>query len=265
MGDYQGATVSNHFFKMLYISTQSPLKFNIEGEKLICRTALIPAHSNIPIQIGEGTNCWIGLDFLDVDSYWLKKNYTFQKKGDILYNFEPHLKFEYFVNSIINNSSISHAEKAFRKLVNPNNFPINTIKMDSRILGYLIHTALTQNSSEKLKDAAAFCNMSASNFRHVFKDNTGLNYSNFRIAIKLKLFCKIFSQTGSLMRSAVGSGFYDMPHLIRTFQSYFGRSPGVDFIKTLELKFSDNVDDYLLDIPGPKSFLKSHLKKDVDF
>ena len=74
--------------------------------------------------------------------------------------------------------------------------------------------------------AAAAIGLSTSRFRHLFKQQTGVTFSQFVKSTRLASAGLLLSNTFlSVKEVAVRSGFSDISHFVRDFELRYGQSP----------------------------------------
>lgn len=99
-------------------------------------------------------------------------------------------------------------------------------RYDDRIV--LIDEYIRKNISEKInnRDLAEKVFLSESRFYHFFKEQTHVNVSRYILWLRLKIiFERYFKNEGKLNTFLFLTNFTDLPHFIRSFKLFFGKSP----------------------------------------
>lgn len=100
-------------------------------------------------------------------------------------------------------------------------------RLDARIAKSISHVELEDFSLARL---AAEAGLSAERFRHLFKKETGVPFSAYRLWLKTKRAVDHLASTTHLIDSAYEGGFADQAHFSRIFRRSFGVHPS-DFTK----------------------------------
>ena len=77
-----------------------------------------------------------------------------------------------------------------------------------------------------LQEAADACALSASRFRHIFRQACRMSFSEFEMRNRLSHAGSLLRQGLHLKDVAEQTGFYDSSHLTRFFRRYLGMTPG---------------------------------------
>lgn len=77
----------------------------------------------------------------------------------------------------------------------------------------------------RLEEAARLARLSPDRFRHLFVEETGLQYRSYLLWLRLGRAVAAFAKGHSLTESAHAAGFADSAHLSRTFRRTFGLMP----------------------------------------
>ena len=76
-----------------------------------------------------------------------------------------------------------------------------------------------------LESLAAQAGLSASRFRHLFRDELGVTFKRFQLHLKCQRALALWHSGMNLTELAVAAGFYDQPHLNRTLRAMFDALP----------------------------------------
>jgi len=74
-------------------------------------------------------------------------------------------------------------------------------------------------------EMAAHVGLSADRFRHLFRQQTGVGFSAYRLWNRVVYATRLLATTADLTRAAHAAGFSDSAHFSRTFHSAFGLKP----------------------------------------
>ncbi len=77
----------------------------------------------------------------------------------------------------------------------------------------------------RLEEAAHLAKLSPDRFRHLFVEETGLQYRSYLLWLRLGRAVAAFANGQSLTEAAHAAGFADSAHLSRTFRRTFGLMP----------------------------------------
>ncbi|MBM9502742.1 helix-turn-helix transcriptional regulator [Leptospira sp. 201903071] len=81
-----------------------------------------------------------------------------------------------------------------------------------------------------LKEVAKEAELSPSRFRHLFRKETGITFSGYRLWIKTRRAILSLGTQPELVQAAYQGGFADQAHFSRIFRRSFGMSPS-EFVK----------------------------------
>ncbi|PJZ54092.1 helix-turn-helix transcriptional regulator [Leptospira adleri] len=81
-----------------------------------------------------------------------------------------------------------------------------------------------------LKEVAKEAGLSTSRFRHLFRKETGITFSGYRLWIKTRRAILSLGNHPELIHAAYQGGFADQAHFSRIFRRSFGMSPS-EFVK----------------------------------
>ncbi len=101
---------------------------------------------------------------------------------------------------------------------------------DARIVRS-IFSMLDNPEHISLPAIAGAVGLSASRFRHLFRDETGITFSGYRLWLKTQRAIARLSHHPDLARAALEGGFADQAHFSRIFRQSFGMRPS-QFAKT---------------------------------
>ncbi|MFC6329583.1 helix-turn-helix transcriptional regulator, partial [Alloalcanivorax gelatiniphagus] len=74
-------------------------------------------------------------------------------------------------------------------------------------------------------ELAAAVGLSESRFRHLFREELGVNLKRFQLHLKCQRALTLWRDGMSLTDLALAAGFYDQPHLNRTLRAMFDTLP----------------------------------------
>ncbi|MGJ4747435.1 helix-turn-helix transcriptional regulator [Leptospira sp. SA-E8] len=104
----------------------------------------------------------------------------------------------------------------------------NKKEMDPRIQNSLPKISEDENS---LTEIAKSFGLSQSRFRHLFREETGITFSEYRIWTKIRKAILYLSTHPQLVQAALEGGFADQAHFTRIFKNSFGLRPSDFFQK----------------------------------
>jgi len=96
---------------------------------------------------------------------------------------------------------------------------------DLRIRKVIAWAGRQLDAPVSLEEAAGVSDLSASRFRHLFVEQTGLPFKTYLLWLRLTRALEAFAGGRSLTEAAHASGFSDSAHLSRTFRRMFGIAP----------------------------------------
>ncbi|MEI1278053.1 helix-turn-helix transcriptional regulator [Leptospira venezuelensis] len=100
--------------------------------------------------------------------------------------------------------------------------------MDSRIQNSLPKIGLEESN---LIEIAKGFGLSQSRFRHLFREETGITFSEYKIWTKIRKAVLYLSTQPQLVQAALEGGFADQAHFTRIFKNSFGLRPSDFFQK----------------------------------
>jgi AraC family transcriptional regulator len=92
----------------------------------------------------------------------------------------------------------------------------------ARVIGML---GARLDDPPRLEEAAGLAKLSADRFRHLFVEETGLQYRSYLLWLRLGRAVAAFAKGHSLTEAAHAAGFSDSAHLSRTFRRTCGLMP----------------------------------------
>ncbi|WP_367897394.1 helix-turn-helix domain-containing protein [Leptospira sp. WS58.C1] len=99
-------------------------------------------------------------------------------------------------------------------------------EMDPRIQYSLSKVGEEKNS---LTEIAKSFDLSQSRFRHLFREETGITFSEYKIWTKIRKAVLHLSTNPQLVQAALEGGFSDQSHFTRIFKNSFGLRPSEFF------------------------------------
>lgn len=97
---------------------------------------------------------------------------------------------------------------------------------DQRVLSVINHIKINKDSFY-IKELAQRVELSTSRLEHLFKLETGMSISRFRMWDKIKKFTKYMAKGKSITDAALEAGFSDASHFTRTFKYIIGFKPSL--------------------------------------
>lgn len=82
-----------------------------------------------------------------------------------------------------------------------------------------------EKENASLTELAGAAGLSVSRFRRLFRDETGIAVSGYRVWLKTRKAIKLLGSRGELAHVAYEGGFADQAHFSRIFRRSFGMSP----------------------------------------
>lgn len=116
-----------------------------------------------------------------------------------------------------------------RRLADLFNLP-NRDGSDPRLASTILKLRANPAAAHRLEDLARDAGLSASRFRHAFKEGTGVSLKRFRLWNRLGTAIALAAKGESLTQAALAAGFSSSAHFSSAFRSMFGNSPS-DFLQ----------------------------------
>jgi AraC-like DNA-binding protein len=83
-----------------------------------------------------------------------------------------------------------------------------------------------ENSSLSIVDLAAFCGLSETHFRRVFKSYTGRSPKDFLVSVRISKAKELLTRGHSIKDTAMQLGYRDIFYFMRQFKEVTGQTPG---------------------------------------
>ncbi|CAG2157175.1 hypothetical protein LMG31506_05934 [Cupriavidus yeoncheonensis] len=99
------------------------------------------------------------------------------------------------------------------------------VPSDPRVLMAIEHLRAHRGEAPSLEELAAVVHLSASRFRHVFVEQTGMPLRTYQLWRRLLKAWEILMEGDNLANAAHAAGFADSAHLSRTCRTMFGLAP----------------------------------------
>ncbi|MCG6192345.1 helix-turn-helix transcriptional regulator [Leptospira sp. FAT2] len=100
----------------------------------------------------------------------------------------------------------------------------NAKTIDSRI-EKILPSLRTEMDELSLSEVANFAQLSPSRFRHLFKEETGISFSSYKLWLKTQKAVRLLITNKDIINAAHAGGFFDQPHFSRILKRSFGLSP----------------------------------------
>ncbi|WP_167882325.1 helix-turn-helix domain-containing protein [Leptospira sarikeiensis] len=121
--------------------------------------------------------------------------------------------------------------KCILEILDPIRSLWNPKTMDQRIQNSLKKIS---NEEGSLTEIAKNFGLSQSRFRHLFREETGITFSEYKIWTKIRKAILHLSTQPQLVQAALEGGFADQAHFTRIFKNSFGLRPS-DFFQKEEV------------------------------
>jgi len=99
------------------------------------------------------------------------------------------------------------------------------LSFDSRIAHILEHLQSVPGNHMTAHEAAAFINLSADRFMHLFREQVGLSFRRYQLGLRFRAALREMTPEKSLTDVAHNVGFADAAHLTRTARLMLGHAP----------------------------------------
>ncbi len=96
---------------------------------------------------------------------------------------------------------------------------------DARVARVIALLGARLDDPPRLEEAARLARLSPDRLRHLFVEETGLQYRSYLLWLRLGRAVAAFAKGRSLTEAAHAAGFSDQAHLSRTFRRTFGLMP----------------------------------------
>ncbi len=189
------------------------------------RCAIIPAGYDHELQaFGNIVGCLM-IEKNSADFVALKKRFPFCESSiTAIHDEEWIAAFQKIYTERLSKERIS---QLINELLNVS--AVTDSQIDARIecvMQTLRQDAETEFSQEYL---ANFVGLSASRFRHLFRQQAGISYSRYRIWRRIICAMAALHQVDNLTYAAMEAGFSDSAHFNRCFRATFGINPSIVF------------------------------------
>jgi len=99
-------------------------------------------------------------------------------------------------------------------------------KMEDRLKQVLERMRDCMNTGSAVSDFAAFCGLSETHFRRVFKSYTGRSPKDFLVSTRISRAKTLLAQGRSIKETSIQLGYNDVFYFMRQFKEVTGLSPG---------------------------------------
>lgn len=194
------------------------------GEWLNCSCVIIPAGLKHEVNLNNGILGKLFIEGGSLDHQFFSQRFSYNKK---LSFFHDSNVIDCFRDIYENNISSDTSNEKIDRLIgfcDDQPFTLDP-RVDHAI--DLITADLTQNLSEQFLSKEV--DLSASRFRHLFHEKTGVSYRHYRTWKRLVSAAENINKTDNFTFSALESGFSDLPHFSKHYKNTFGVKPSYVF------------------------------------
>ncbi|MBL8018038.1 MAG: helix-turn-helix transcriptional regulator [Leptospirales bacterium] len=110
------------------------------------------------------------------------------------------------------------------QMLDPFMLSVSQATIDERIRSSIEYVS-SSDDQISLTDVAKRSGLSAGRFRHLFREQTGIAYSGYRLWIKTRKAILFLAERPDLISAALEGGFSDQAHFSRIFRRSFGMAP----------------------------------------
>ncbi|WP_334188413.1 helix-turn-helix transcriptional regulator [Noviherbaspirillum sp.] len=103
--------------------------------------------------------------------------------------------------------------------------PDDAPPLDARVERSLLSLRMLRDEPLARDDAASIAHLSASRFNHLFREEMGISFREYRIWTQIRSAIIGFRPDGSLTDAAMNGAFADAAHFSRLFRQTFGMTP----------------------------------------
>lgn len=229
MAAYTGVSFAtkrhSHFYHQFCFSLDKPfLLRGKNGKDFYSQAALVP--SGVSHETTFGNDRFI---ILLIDPLLFAVSYQtgfIHKEGDPAFD----------LTDIISNSDIlffetelksnqSEAKNKILQLLKDKFILENQRNIDNRIKDSLSFIQQDELDQLTLKQISKITKLSPSRFRHLFRSETGITFSSYKLWKKTQKAIFTLIEQKDLMNAAYEGGFFDQPHFNRVLRRSFGLSP----------------------------------------
>ena len=195
------------------------------GEQLSCRSALLPAGSQVRLRDGDKRLLVWYLDPLGEDFAVLREKMTRQQAGLFVQLEQEAAWIAQHLALQEDASTPAQAYALLERLLGSNTAPAPMLKLDARIVRVvaLIKRDVANNLSARY--LAAQVGLSEPRLAQLFKDTLGVPIRRYRQWHRLFVTAVGVTRGLSLTAAALEAGFTDSAHFSRTFRSILGMPP----------------------------------------
>lgn len=229
-GIYAGRDVQSephrHHFVVLVLSLGGPFRI-VCGKDIIddCRVAILPKDTSYSLSTSrDDFTIFAHFDPYSTDGLLIspEENQIQVLKFEDFLPILPHVRKWVEEASDAPNATESLLEELAAVVTSGRSKPR---EIDSRIVQVIESVVRIDPREINLRMASGMVFLSPTRFSHLFKQETGVSFRKFVQHRKLVLSLKSLHHSRSLTEAAIGGGFADQPHFIRTFRGSFGIKP----------------------------------------
>lgn len=229
-GDGFSTSRHSHFFIQISLPDSGRVELRtLDGVWKVYNAVCIPSGVSHEMRSAEGNLTLLYLDPLTT-------GYELFHEKSLAANHSPFEVGDVFTESVkqtikeVLNSSNTKIRKQILDMINKNILHTTKRKLDARIQKSIRDVALEDFSLTHLAKEAS---LSVERFRHLFRQETGVPFSAYRLWLKTKKAVDYLANHSHLLDAAYEGGFADQSHFTRIFRRSFGIGPS-DFTKKKE-------------------------------
>lgn len=214
----------SHFFAQLCVASEKPLRLRgRNGVWREYRAAYVPSGTSHETEKTEYPFTILLIDPLTIGARIFQD--LIHHSGDPAIDVGDYPGMEEFAR--INETLLSPTRETRWKILQilaPFLRPASQATIDARIQSSIEYVSSSEDQVS-LMDVAKRSGLSVSRFRHLFREQTGIAFSGYRLWIKTRKAILFLAERPDLVSAAYEGGFSDQAHFSRIFRRSFGMAP----------------------------------------
>ncbi|MDG9669267.1 AraC family transcriptional regulator [Hahella sp. CR1] len=238
MGRFDGTYHWQHIADSFIVSLDNEFDVKLaNGEVISTRCLMIPANVRCDFILSNQRIAFVSSHFWRNIKTTLTYNYYCCEQDGLLFDFLDACDIARAFRDLYKRRPCANdAKEILDQILNPKQYPLAPPLMDRRVRKLIELLLKNPDLSQSIDDYAELMPISAAHLSRLFKQETNISFSRFRLGVRVMYFIKQFSRSRNLTTAAHDSGFADLAHLNKCHKLLFGICPSQLWLSESELK-----------------------------